>query len=107
MSEMDDLAGSVAAVFLCEIAKRTAGPVTEWLNERLGTKKVAEQVAADVEDQDAKAELIGSVRRALEAHPMIERDLRATLSRARIALQIGGDNVTLIQFQGDNNTVQR
>ena len=113
MSGIGELAAKAAAAFLVETAKGVAGPVTQWLQQRLGTQQAAEQLAADVDDGDAKAELIDSVQRELEAHPSLESALRQTLGPAGLARHAPqtasstGGNATIIQIQGDNSTVKR
>ena len=97
------------AAFLVEVAERTAGPVTNWLRQRLGTKKAADQLAADVDDGNSRTELKRSVQQELEGHPSLESELRQMLSSERYAPQTAkaGSGSTIIQFQGDNGTVQR
>ena len=108
--EIEDLAGKVVAAFLVETAKAIAGPVTKWLQQRLGTRKAAEQLAVDVDDGNSKAKLMGSVQQELEADPSLESELRKLLDSTKFAPQtakVTGDNATIIQIRGDNSKVQR
>ena len=109
MDDVEGLAGKMLAAFLVEVAERTAGPVVTWLRQRHGTKKVAEQLAADAGDSNLRTELKRCVQQELEAHPSLESELRQIFSSAGHASQTAkaGSGSTIIQIQGDNSRVQR
>ena len=109
MDDVKSLIGEMLAAFLVEVAERTAGPVTTWLRQRLGTKKAADQLAANVDDDNSKTKLKRSVLQELEAHPSLESELRQILSSIKYASQTAqaGGGSTIVQIQGDNSTVQR
>ena len=103
MDDIGTMAGRMLAAFLLEAAAGSAGPVTEWLRQRLGTRKATEQLAADANDADSRTKLKRSIQQELETHPELESELRQ-----RFASQIAnaGSGSINIQIFGDNNTVQ-
>ena len=112
MDELVSLAAKAAAAFFIEAAARTAGPVTEWLRQRLGTKK-AKQLAANVDDAYLETKVERIIQQELEAHPALESELErilnlVTVTTATYAEQTvtAGNSSTNIVIQGDNTTVE-